>query len=164
MATQRNPMPASTRASVRPETTAALDHTSELTILPIAAIEQSAAAALASLPCESLDRLAHYLAPAAIRRRRDTERNECYRELAAGLPPTNRTRELAWAIASELDRYQQGRWRLERGGPPPTDPRRALMHRILTLGGRILAPASLRRVLAGITGAKSADFLRQRPR
>jgi hypothetical protein len=155
----------SRRVSDRPET-AALDNARDtLTTLPIAAIEQSAAAALAWLPVESLERLAHYLAPSAIRRRRDDERNACYCALAAGLLPANRTREFARVIATELSCYQHGRWRFEHGSPPPADARRALMHRILTLdGGKILAPASLRRVLAGIAGAKSADFLRQRLR
>jgi hypothetical protein len=158
-------MTASSRVSDCPETAAPDAARDTLTSLPVAAIEQSAAAALAWLPVESLERLAPYLAPSAIRRRRDEERNVCYRGLAAGLPPANRMRELARAIATEIGRYQHGRWRFEHGGPPPADPRRALMHRILTLdGGKILAPASLRRVLAGIAGAKSAEFLRQQPR
>jgi hypothetical protein len=131
----------------------------------VMAVEQSVAAALGSLPVESLERLAPYLTRSAIRRRRDAERNVCYCELATRLPPANWTSELARAIATELHRYQHGRWRFERRGPPPADARRALMHRILTLdGGKILAPASLRRVLAGIACAKSADFLRRQPR
>jgi hypothetical protein len=102
-------------------------------VTSVRALEQSAAACLAWLPAESLERLAHYTTPAAIRQRRFDERDRLYHELVAGLPRQNR-RRLARMLIDEVDRYRRGRWRFERGQPAPAAPRLARIHRILTLG------------------------------
>src|SRR5215813_8322123 len=91
--------------------------TEKVTSIAVASVEESAAAALAWLPPESLVRLSHHVTPSAIRRRREAERNATYRALAGDLGPTIPTRELARTVAAELGRYRAGKWRFERDTP-----------------------------------------------
>jgi hypothetical protein len=73
-------------------------------------------------------------------------------------------RALAQNIARDLLRYATSGWRFERDEPPPADPARALMHRILTANGKTPSLATIRRALAGIgAGAKSAPAMSRRP-
>src|SRR5579872_3750050 len=111
---------------------------------------------LSRLPVETLERLAvRFTSPSALRRRREDERDGCYRALAVDHPAIANGRQLASALATELDRYRASAWRYEQGGAAPTDTRRALMHRILTLSdGRTLSASSIRRVLAGALAQK----------
>jgi hypothetical protein len=109
-------------------------------------------ALLDQLPVEVLERLARrFLSRSALRRRREAERAEAYRALVAGVPTMAPGRQLARALVEELARYQASAWRFERDRPPPADPRRAMMHRALTLGGgSVPSLSTARRALAGL--------------
>ena len=75
-------------------------------------------------------------------------RNEAIVEAAGGFA---NQRAAARELAAELDRYSGGRYRFERGRPPPTDPRRAILHRILRLYDDIPPGApTVRAVIAGV--------------
>jgi hypothetical protein len=130
------------------------------TEIPVEAIEQSARACLEWLPADSLERLARYVAPYAIRQRRLAERDEAVRRLAVehyGALPSGR------AIAAEIRRalsiYASGP--ASRRDEPPSDARRASLHHVLELsGGRVPSVGTLRAALAGIgpsTGQNSPE-------
>jgi hypothetical protein len=97
----------------------------------------------AAAPVEELERLARRYFSRSAPRRLSAEL------LAAGGPVSGFT--LADNIAKELGHYAASGWRFERGRMPPADPRRRLLHRILTLGrGDLPGHRHLRRALAGL--------------
>jgi hypothetical protein len=112
---------------------------------------------LALLPVEDLERLARTeLSKPALQRRREAERDACYRALAVfigSLTSPRSGRDLARHMHRALDLYAHGAWHFERDQPAPDDPVRGLMHRALTLDhGRVLSERSIRRRLAGKLG------------
>jgi hypothetical protein len=113
-------------------------------------------AAIAEHPVEALRRAsARHFSLAALRQRMLDERDACYRALASSLPAQRSGYGLAEAIRKEMKRYRDdGSWRFDRGGAPPADPRKRLMHRILTLdqgneGPIIRSRQTIGRALAG---------------
>lgn len=111
-------------------------------------------AMLATLSVEAMERLARHFTPAALRSRRDRERNDLYAQLAAG--QWGNAEHIAATVFQEIERYRGGAWRFERGRTRPSDPRRAMLHRVLTLSnGNALSVRSIRRLLSGV--AKKTD-------
>ena len=95
-------------------------------------VETSTRAALQWLPADALERLQVYTSPSYIRRARRRERDATIRELATHYTVYSSGRAMASRIARDLGLYCQA------GGldrPAPTDPRRALLHRVLELSG-----------------------------
>lgn len=80
------------------------------------------------------------------------DRDEVLRDLASLLGDFGSGREMARTVHAALLCYTtRGGWRFERGGPPPTEPLRAAMHRVLTLGdGGFPTTRQLRRIFAGV--------------
>ena len=115
-------------------------------------------AAIAALPVEALRQLGtRRFSDAALRQQGLNQRDAAYRGLAALLPPAGSGYAIALAIRAKLRRYRDGPWRFEPGREAPSDPVRALMHRILTLDrGKIRSRHTIERALSG-TRSKSPE-------
>lgn len=116
---------------------------------------------IARQPIEALEALARrHFTPSALQRRRLAERDAAIRGLAIGRLGSGR--ELAGDISRELLRYRPSGYRFEQD-PPVDSPRRAKMHRVLTLNGaKAPSEVTIRRALAGVGGSKSAPAMIQR--
>ena len=116
-----------------------------------AIVETSTRAVLEWLPADALERLAVYCSPAYVRRARLRERAAAIRELAMHYSAAS-GRALAGRMAEDLARYRAaGRHR----DPPPADPRRLLLHRVVELsGGRAPGWRTVFVALAGLDGVQ----------
>jgi len=125
--------------------------------MPPGAVLTALETVLAQLPVELIEVLAsrHFQA-GAITRRRNNQRDDCYRAMAQLHMPTASANALAAVVIAELSHYRSGRWRFERDGAAPANPHRALMHRILSLDrATILTARSVRAILAGLPVGKN---------
>jgi hypothetical protein len=119
---------------------------------PLAAgmsVEETAAAALARLPEESLARLQRrYFSRSARRSRRLAERRALLQDAAMRFYVGTGV-EIADRMAGDLLNYRNSGWRT---GAQPTDPRRLALHRVLQLsdGHRAIGAEAIRKILAGV--------------
>ena len=65
---------------------------------------------------------------------------------------------IAEAVHTEIERYRASAWQFERGRVAPADPRRAILHRVLTLtGGATPSVRTLRRMFAPVAKKTRLD-------
>jgi hypothetical protein len=122
-------------------------------------IELITEAVLDGLPFEVMLRLARWFTPAALARLRRKERDAALVELGVDMLRGCQAcsgLEIARQIRRALRRYNAAAFQHERFQPPADDPRRAALHRILSLsGGNVLSERAIRRVLAGLSWPNS---------
>lgn len=99
------------------------------------------------LPAEALERLALLVTPARIRARRLEERDATIRQLAGLYLAAGSGREIARRVSRDLTLYRRSRYQPH---AVPCDERHALMHRILTLGGRSLGWRQIFDIVGGV--------------
>ncbi|MEA2757310.1 MAG: hypothetical protein QOJ54_3599 [Aliidongia sp.] len=111
-------------------------------------------ALLVNMPVEGMVRLARHFKPLAIGRHRRGERDGNIRKLAAFYISSGRG--LAEALRQDCMRYAGSAWIFERDRPAPADPKRALMHRVLSLnGGKAPSDSTILRALVGLPVAQN---------